>query len=276
MTTRGVTAQGTAAPIVRVDGVRRRGGLALVGAFDAARPNGTAAGVAPIGLVIADGQPLARAGFHALLDREADLAVLGEAGDAEQAVALARRTRPAVLLMDIALPGLDGVLAMRRIAADPGLAGVRIVILTACEADEHVFGALRAGVSGFLLKDTGPAELIAAIRDVASGEGALSPSVARRLIDEFATLAERKHPRPERLNELTPRELEVVALVAAGLSNREIAERLVVSPATAKTHVIRALCKLDARDRAQLVTLAYESGLVVPRHPTYSDPTPKE
>jgi DNA-binding NarL/FixJ family response regulator len=275
MTTRGVTARAAPAPPMPVDGVRR-GGLALVGALDAVRHDGTTASVDPIGLVIADGQPLARAGFHALIAREGDVTVFGEAGDAEQAVALARRTRPTVLLMDIALPGLDGMPAVRRMATDPSLAGVRIVILTACESDEHVFGALRAGVSGFLLKDTSPAELIAAIRAVASGEGALSPSVARRLMDEFATLAERKHPRPEQLNELTPRELEVVALVAGGMSNFEVAERLVVSPVTAKTHVSRALRKLNARDRAQLVTLAYESGLIVPRHPTYSDPTPKE
>jgi DNA-binding NarL/FixJ family response regulator len=275
MTTRGVTARATPAPPMPVDGVRR-GGLALVGALDAVRHDGTTAGVTPIGLVIADEQPLARAGFHALIAREGDVTVFGEAGDAEQAVALARRTRPTVLLMDIALPGLDGMSAVRRMATDPSLAGVRIVILTACESDEHVFGALRAGVSGFLLKDTSPAELIAAIRAVASGEGALSPSVARRLMKEFATLAERKHPRPEQLNELTPRELEVVALVAGGMSNFEVAERLVVSPVTAKTHVSRALRKLHARDRAQLVTLAYECGLIVPRHATYSDPTPKE
>ena len=226
---------------------------------------GPIAVTAPVGVLIADGQPLVRAGFRALLDGQEDLAVLGDAGDAEQALALARRLRPDVLLMDLELPGLHGPEATARIAADPALADVQILILTACESDEGVFGSLRAGVGGFLLKDASAAELAGAVRAVAGGGGSLSPRIARRLLDEFAALPETRRPRPEQLDELTPRELEVVALVAGGMSNQEIAERLVVSPATAKTHVSRALRKLGLHDRAQLVTLAYETGLVVPR-----------
>jgi DNA-binding NarL/FixJ family response regulator len=223
---------------------------------------GQADAPAPIGVVIADGHALVRAGFRALLVAQPDVAVLGEAAGVEEALGLARRTRPTILLMDIGLPG--GLWATRRMAADPDLTGVQIVVLTACDSDEYVLGALRAGVSGFLLKDTGPSELVGAVRAVAAGHAVLSPSVARRLMDEFAALPDPNGPVPEQLEELTPRELEVVALVAGGMSNQEIAEYLVVSPATAKTHVSRALCKLGARDRAQLVTLAYESGLVLP------------
>jgi DNA-binding NarL/FixJ family response regulator len=233
---------------------RARSELTLIG--------GQADAPAPIGVVIADGHSLVRAGFRALLVAQPDVAVLGEAAGVEEALGLARRTRPTILLMDIGLPG--GLWATRRMAADPDLAGIQLVVLTACDSDEHVLGAVRAGVSGFLLKDTGPSELVGAVRAVAAGHGVLSPSVARRLMDEFAALPDPNGPVPEQLEELTPRELEVVALVAGGMSNQEIAEYLVVSPATAKTHVSRALCKLGARDRAQLVTLAYESGLVLP------------
>jgi DNA-binding NarL/FixJ family response regulator len=239
--------------------------LALVDSPALPRRPGAAGRPAPIGVVIADGEALVSAGFGALLERAEDLAVLGEAADAEQAVALAREAAPpAILLMDISLPGLDGVQAVRRIAADPDLAGVRIVILTAYDSDEWMFGALRAGVSGFLLKDTGPSDLVEAIRAVASGAGVLSPALTGRLIDEFAAQPDMYRPAPDDLDELTSRETEVVALVARGMSNREIAEHLVISPATAKTHVSRALRKVAARDRTQLVTLAYETGLVVP------------
>jgi DNA-binding NarL/FixJ family response regulator len=206
-----------------------------------------------------------RAGLHALLDAEEDIVVVGEAADAEHAVALAGRIQPDVLLVDAGLPPVDGVEATRWIAADSDLASIRVVMLTGSETDEYVFGALRAGVRGFLLKDAGADELRDALRAVADGEGVLSPGVARTLMEEFAALPESNRPRPEELDELTPRELEVVALVAAGMNNLEIAEHLVVTPATAKTHVSRALRKLDARDRSQLVTLAYETGLVVPR-----------
>jgi DNA-binding NarL/FixJ family response regulator len=189
--------------------------------------------------------------------------VVGEAADGEEAVALARSQTPDVVLMDIRMPGLDGLAATRRIADDARLPGVRVVILTTFELDEYVYEALRAGASGFLVKDTEPAELLRGVRVVAGGEALLSPSVTRRLIEEFATRA--KEPRPAReLDALTDREREVVALVADGLSNAEIGERLVVSPATAKTHVSRAMGKLGARDRAQLVVTAYESGLVRP------------
>jgi DNA-binding NarL/FixJ family response regulator len=216
-----------------------------------------------IEVLLADDQALVRAGFRALLDAEDDIAVVGEAGDGKQAVSLTRQKKPAVVLMDIRMPGLDGLEATREVASDPSLADVRIVILTTFELDEYVFEALRAGASGFLVKDTEPVDLLAAVRLVASGEALLSPSVTRRVIEEFASRA--KQPPPsEALDELTEREREVMALVAEGLSNEEIADRLVVSPATAKTHVSRAMIKLGARDRAQLVVLAYEHGLVRP------------
>ncbi|GAA4385811.1 response regulator transcription factor [Actinomadura sp. NPDC048032] len=216
-----------------------------------------------IKVLLADDQVLVRAGFRALLDAQPDIEVAGEAGDGEEAVALARRLRPDVILMDIRMPGLDGLEATRRIASDERLDGVHIVILTTFELDEYVFEALRGGASGFLVKDTEPVELIHAVRAVADGDALLSPGVTRRLISEFAARAKEPAPSP-RLNALTEREREVMALVGEGLSNEEIAARLVVSPATAKTHVSRTMVKLGARDRAQLVVFAYESGLVKP------------
>src|SRR4051794_4747695 len=221
-----------------------------------------------IRVLIAYGDTLARAGLQALLEVEADIAVAGFAADGEEAVAMAREILPDVLLMDITLPGVDGVEVTRRIVSDPETAGVSLVILSASEQDEEVFAALRAGASGFLLRDTDTSELIRGVRAVAGGEAALAPSVVRRVIAEFASQPDPRLPNPEQLDELTPREREVMALVAAGLTNDEIAEHLVISRATAKTHVSRALRKLHARDRAQLVTLAYETGLVLPRQPT--------
>jgi DNA-binding NarL/FixJ family response regulator len=216
-----------------------------------------------IKVLLADDQALVRAGFRALLDAQQDIAVVGEAADGAQAVRLAAQHRPDVVLMDIRMPGLDGLEATRRIAADPDLAAVRIVILTTFDLDEYVFEALRVGASGFLVKDTEPVDLLRGVRAVAAGDALLSPGVTRRLIEEFASRA--RAPRsPKDLSTLTDREREVMALVGAGLSNEEIAERLVVSPATAKTHVSRAMVKLAARDRAQLVVFAYEAGLVRP------------
>ncbi|HEV7931350.1 MAG TPA: response regulator transcription factor [Actinomadura sp.] len=216
-----------------------------------------------IRVVLADDQALVRAGFRALLDAQDDIEVAGEAGDGEEAVRRVRELRPDVVLMDIRMPVLDGLAATRRIASDERLDGTRVVILTTFELDEYVFEALRGGASGFLVKDTEPVELIHAVRAVAAGDALLSPSVTRRLIAEFATRA--KDPgRSPRLNALTDREREVMTLVGEGLTNEEIAKRLIVSPATAKTHVSRAMVKLNARDRAQLVVFAYESGLVRP------------
>jgi DNA-binding NarL/FixJ family response regulator len=216
-----------------------------------------------IRVLLADDQALVRAGFRALLDAQDDIEVIGEASDGEHAVRLATSLAPDVVLMDIRMPGHDGLDATRTIAADEQLDHVRIVILTTFELDEYVFEALRAGASGFLVKDTEPAELIQAVRVVAHGDALLSAGVTRRLIAEFAARA-KEPPTASSLDELTDREREVMALVAAGLSNEQIADRLVVSPATAKTHVSRAMVKLRARDRAQLVVLAYESGLVRP------------
>jgi DNA-binding NarL/FixJ family response regulator len=216
-----------------------------------------------IRVVLADDQALVRAGFRALLDAQDDIEVVGEAGDGEEAVRLTVELQPDVVLMDIRMPGTDGLAATRRIAADERSAAARVVILTTFGLDEYVFEAIRAGASGFLVKDTEPEELVQAVRVVALGDALLSPSVTRQLIAEFAAKA--KEPgTPEGLGDLTDREREVVALVGEGLSNDEIGERLVVSPATAKTHVSRAMGKLRARDRAQLVVIAYESGLVRP------------
>jgi DNA-binding NarL/FixJ family response regulator len=216
-----------------------------------------------IRVMLADDQALVRAGFRALLDAQTDIEVVGEADDGEEAVRLAARERPDVVLMDIRMPVLDGLAATRRIIGDQRLAGTRVVILTTFELDEYVFEALRDGASGFLVKDTEPADLIRGVREVAGGDALLSPGVTRRLIGEFAAKA--KKPRASAaLNALTDREREVMTLVAEGLSNEEIAARLVVSPATAKTHVSRAMVKLHARDRAQLVVIAYQTGLVKP------------
>jgi DNA-binding NarL/FixJ family response regulator len=216
-----------------------------------------------IRVLLADDQALVRAGFRSLLEDEDDLEVVGEAGDGAAALELARSTRPDVVLMDIRMPVMDGLEATRRIAADKLLDGVRVLVLTTFELDEYVFEALAAGASGFLLKNTDPVELLRAVRVVAAGEALLAPSVTRRLIAEFAARP-RPGGTPVELAALTDREREVMALAAAGLSNEEIAERLVVSPATARTHVSRAMVKLGARDRAQLVVFAYESGLVAP------------
>jgi len=216
-----------------------------------------------IRVLLADDQALVRAGFRALLDAQAGIEVVGEAGDGSEAVALATRLRPDVILMDIRMPVLDGLAATRQIVRDERLDTVRIVILTTFELDEYVFEAIRAGAAGFLVKDTNPGDLIEAVRVVAGGDALLSPSVTRRLIGEFAARA-KEPPSSDALAELTDREREVMALAAAGLSNEQIAERLVVSVATAKTHVSRAMVKLGARDRAQLVVLAYETGLVRP------------
>ncbi|TWJ17106.1 LuxR family two component transcriptional regulator [Stackebrandtia albiflava] len=214
-------------------------------------------------MVLADDQALVRAGFRALLDSCDDIEVVAEAGDGAEAVALVRRHRPDVVLMDIRMPGLDGLAATARLTADESLAGVRIVILSTFDLDEYVFEALRSGASGFLVKDTEPVELLHAVRVVAEGDALLSPGVTRRLVEEFAQRAKEPVAR-ERLGALTEREREVVALAGTGLSNDEIAAKLFLSPATAKTHVSRAMIKLGARDRAQLVVFAYESGLVRP------------
>jgi DNA-binding NarL/FixJ family response regulator len=217
-----------------------------------------------IRVLLADDQALIRAGFRVLVDAAEDLQVVGEAADGQQAADLARQARADVVLMDIRMPGVDGLEATRRISADDDLAGVKVIILTTFESDEYVYQALRAGASGFLVKDTEPAELIQAIRVVARGDALLSPSVTRRLITDIATRPERSAPSQKTLAGLTDREREVLALVAEGLSNDEIASRLFLSPLTSKTHVSRIMTKLNARDRAQLVVIAYESGLVTP------------
>jgi DNA-binding NarL/FixJ family response regulator len=220
-----------------------------------------------IRVLLVDDQPLLRAGLRVLLDNEADITVVGEAGDGEQAISVACETRPDVILMDIRMPRLDGVQATRRIAADDRLEGVRVLILTTFENDEYVFEALRVGATGFLVKDSEPTDVLKAVRLLSAGEALLSPGITRRLIEEYAAWPERQRLTPSELDELTPREREVMALVAYGLTNREIAEQLVISPATAKTHVSRTMLKLHAHDRAQLVVLAYQTGLVIPGDP---------
>jgi len=216
-----------------------------------------------IRVLLADDQALVRAGFAALLDAQDDIQVVGEASDGEEAVRLAQELGPDVVLMDIRMPGLDGLQATRQIAGDERLASLRVVILTTFELDEYVFEAMRAGASGFLVKHTEPVELVRAVRVVATGDALLSPSVTRRLIREFANRA--KAPPPaDSLDVLTERERELVGLVGEGLSNDEIAQRLVLSPATVKTHINRSMVKLGARDRAHLVVFAYEAGLVRP------------
>ena len=216
-----------------------------------------------ISVVIADDQALVRAGFRALLDAQDDIVVVAEAANGDEAYRLALEHQPNVVLMDIRMPGADGLAATRRIADDARLESVRVVILTTFDLDEYVFEAIRSGANGFLVKDTEPAELLRGVRAVVAGDALLSPGITRRLIEEFAQRAKEPASLPE-LDRLTDREREVVALVGEGLSNEEIAERLVMSAATAKTHVSRAMVKLGARDRAQLVVFAYESGLVRP------------
>lgn len=215
-----------------------------------------------IRVVLADDQTVVRAGFRALLDLTDDLAVVGEAADGIAAVELTRTTRPDVVLMDIRMPRADGLEATRRIVADRALDAVRVLVLTTFEADEYVFEALRSGAAGFLLKDIEPDDLRSAIRTVAAGQSLLAPGVTRRVIEEFARLKAPEAEAMSRLDPLTDREREVLALVGRGLANDEIGARLLMSPLTAKTHVSRAMTKLGARDRAQLVVLAYETGLV--------------
>jgi DNA-binding NarL/FixJ family response regulator len=217
-----------------------------------------------IRVALADDHALVRAGFSVLLDAEAGVEVVGVATDGRQAVELARAQRPDVVLMDIRMPEVDGIEATRQIAADPALDGVRVLILTTFELDEYIVDALRAGASGFLLKDIEPVELVRAVRVVAAGESLLSPSVTRRLIAEFVSRSGTAVAATPALDALTGREREVLALVGGGLSNAEIAAELFISVATARTHVSRAMTKLHARDRAQLVVAAYESGLVTP------------
>ncbi|APU15590.1 MULTISPECIES: response regulator transcription factor [Actinoalloteichus] len=216
----------------------------------------------PVRVVVADDQALIRAGFRVLVDSAPDLEVVGEASTGREAVDLVRSTRADVVLMDIRMPELDGLAATREIIANDDLVGVRVLVLTTFEVDEYVFEALRAGASGFLGKGVRPGELLAAIRTVARGEALLSPKATRGLIERFLSGPQVAEPtQPERLSALTNREREVVGLVATGLSNDEIAARLHVSPLTAKTHVNRAMMKLDARDRAQLVVIAFQTGL---------------
>jgi DNA-binding NarL/FixJ family response regulator len=229
-------------------------------------------------VVLVDDQGLVRAGFQALLDSEDDIEVVGQAADGQAGLELVRRLRPEIVLMDIRMPVLDGLAATAQITADPDLTGTRVVVLTTFELDEYVFGALRAGASGFLLKDVEPIDLLNAVRVVADGEALLAPRLTRRLIEAFVaggggaglgtdgspTATPERAALTERLEQLTPREREVLTLVGRGLSNVEIAEQLVLSPLTAKTHVARLFAKLGARDRAQLVVTAYETGVVVP------------
>ncbi|WP_043632388.1 response regulator transcription factor [Nonomuraea candida] len=219
---------------------------------------------APIRVLLADDEGLVRSGFKVLLDLEEGITVVGEATNGAEAVERARATRPDVVLMDIRMPKLDGIQATARIAGTRGLERVRIIILTTYDTDEYVFDALQAGASGFLLKDAGPAELLHAIRVVAAGEALLAPRITRRLIGQLTARRRAATVAEDRLAVLTEREREVVALVGRGLSNHEIGAELFLSPATARTHVSRAMAKLGARDRAQLVVVAYETGLVSP------------
>ena len=214
-----------------------------------------------ISVALVDDQPLVRMGLRVLVESEDDLELVGEAEDGREGLALVRRVRPDVVLMDIRMPGLDGISVLRHITADPELATVRVLMLTTFELDEYVFEALQAGAAGFLIKDAEPVDMLRAIRIVAAGESLLSPSVTRRVVESFASRAVLRKEHPQ-LTELTDREREVLALVGQGLNNDEIAARLVVSKATARTHVSRTMTKLHARDRAQLVVIAYQSGLV--------------
>ncbi|MFC3451193.1 response regulator [Amycolatopsis speibonae] len=217
-----------------------------------------------IRVLLVDDQRLVRAGFKSILDGEHDITVVAEAANGRESLEAAHEHKPDVVLMDIRMPVMDGLTATRHLLEDPALTGIKVVILTTFDLDEDVYGALRAGASGFLVKDTEPEELIHGVRVVARGDALLAPSITRRLISEFAGRVARPAPSPA-LNRLTEREREVMSLVAAGLSNDEIAKELVLSPATAKTHVSRIMTKVDVRDRAQLVVLAYESGMITPR-----------
>jgi DNA-binding NarL/FixJ family response regulator len=215
-----------------------------------------------IRVLLADDQALVRLGLRALLDNEPDMTVVGDVADGLSAVASARKTQPDVILMDVRMPGIDGIEATRRIVAAPETAATKVIVLTTFEIDEYIFDALRVGASGFLLKDTRPVELLDAIRLVVGGGALLSPSVTRRVVRTFVERPSRSaRPHPQ-WSALTDREREIALLVAEGLSNDEIADRLVISPATARTHVSRAMVKLGARDRAQLVVFAYQSGEV--------------
>ncbi|AKH81692.1 LuxR family transcriptional regulator [Streptomyces sp. CNQ-509] len=226
-----------------------------------------------IRVLLVDDQALIRGGFRALLDAEDDIEVVGEAADGAEGVRLAARHRPDVALVDVQMPVLDGIEATRRIAADPDLAGVHVVILTNYGVDEYVWGALRAGAAGFLVKDMEPEDLLHGVRVAARGDALLSPALTRKLIQEYVSRPAGGVPdTADALRELTRREREVVTLVGGGLSNEEIAARLHISPITAKTHVSRSMTKLGARDRAQLVVLAYETGLVTPRGPVAGRP----
>ena len=218
-----------------------------------------------IRVLVVDDQALVRAGFRVLLESAPDIEVVGEAENGRVAVEQALATAPDLILMDIRMPEIDGLEATRQIAGDPRTASTRVIILTTFDLDEYVFSALRVGASGFLLKDTEPEQLLDAVRVVASGEALLAPSITRRLIAEFVRRLDSPRTDTTRLADLTEREREVLALIGRGLNNQEIADELVISPATAKTHVGRVMSKLEARDRSQLVVIAYETGLVEPR-----------
>jgi DNA-binding NarL/FixJ family response regulator len=238
--------------------------LVLLNTLDDVPSEPRASGERTTRVLIADGQPVVRAGVHALLEEENDIAVVGDAADGDEAVAIAQEVRPDVVLIDADLPGLDVMEVVRRIVDDLEQTGARVLILAAQDTDECLFAALRAGASGFLVKNSEAIDLVEAVRVVAAGEALLSPRATGRLIAEFNSQPQAHMPSEEQLADLTPREREVMTLVATGLSNAEIAERFVISRATVKTHVSRTLCKLDVRDRAQLVAVAYQAGLVHP------------
>jgi DNA-binding NarL/FixJ family response regulator len=219
----------------------------------------------PVRIVVADDQALLRASFRILIDSQPDLETVGEAGTGTEAVSLARQHKPDVILMDIRMPAMDGIEATRQITTNPGTSGARVLILTTFDLDEYVFAALRAGASGFVLKDTQPGDLLTAVRVIAAGEALLSPAITRRLISEFVRRPEPASRPPAALSEITDREQEVLTLIGLGLSNTEIAEQLLVTISTVKAHVGRLLMKLGARDRAQLVIAAYNAGLVADR-----------